>query len=424
MENNHREQSLGNKLRDYREPVDQSALWQGIKHQIPVKKKKTYWPIPLVFILGAALGYGLTELSYKNTYNTLNFNNKQLTKENLELQQVLKTCFQQNTKESFVENKAPVLQESTRSSFRPTRIISSWQQPIKPLKNTLSQATPENEVKNTDSIQGEKSAVLPAITSDVTSLPTHRLELIHASSWNVEFSPNYTRLRDAKSPLVWLFELSGGPSIVSDQELNQKESLTSKHQSLFHAQMDAGIQKNLLGKLYGNLGISYQFVASQQTYQTSAYENIFITDTMGVFIGTDGLTRVDVGEVLAQKWISKTGQAFHTRHMISVRPGLEYEVYHAKGKHLSLGLSIAIPVWFKNTGSLVNDQSGKQALTQNQFLRSDWPWSIGVYYQWPMQYSSLGLLLRVHHDKQKIVFNDNVYARNFWLPQAGMRILF
>ena len=284
-------------------------------------------------------------------------------------------------------------------------------------------STPVGEVNISTSNSKVESPSYKEPSFAITSLPTPVLKMNQVTSWNVEFKPVYLKNKEVK-PLVWFFEGSGGTNMTTDHGLNNQESQNTRHQSIFNAQVDAGIQKQLLGKWYGNLGISYQFTASKQAYETTTLENIFITDTTGIFIGTDGVRQTNVGDVLAQKWVTKSGLAFHTRHLLSLKPGLEYEVYNAKGKHLSLGLSLAIPIWYQNTGSLVNDQSGKQLLSKNQFLKPEWPWSLGVYYQWHMQSSSLGLLLRVHHDKQKIVFNDKIYARNFWLPQAGMRILF
>jgi hypothetical protein len=173
-----------------------------------------------------------------------------------------------------------------------------------------------------------------------------------------------------------------------------------------------------------NLGVNYTGMVSNIRYQTTQTEELTFTDTLGYYIGADGVTSTQTGEVLATRITQKSGTTYSYSHRLFLHPSLEYDIRLRKSSSLSVRAGMMWPLisWQKN--SLLTPEGDVTKLSPS-FRAFELPMLRGgLTYQTIIYDKNIGVYLDFLMGNQKIHSGSYTSVRTFLLPQTGMRIFF
>ncbi|MBK8622349.1 MAG: hypothetical protein IPN79_11460 [Saprospiraceae bacterium] len=427
MEWNDKEKKIIGQLQRHTETVDTEALWRGIQPNLPVRRKRMWLPFFLFFLGGLGTGIGGYYVMDNDAPQIPEVSSTAWAEEKAELLQQLKTCLEtSNTVITNQNNKPSNVQPSVRNQkqfFNPVT------------QNQTNPFATQNLPAYIPATETTKIPETPAPTSKDVGLNIK--DVVNVD----ELNPKSVELFDNKATLLvepiflnptdkpsskWLQYLmaGAGPTFVTDRLSYENTTKTTLHRPMYHYALEYGLHKRLFKNLMGNIGINYTGMASHIRYQTTKTETFSVTDTIGYFIGPDGLMTTETGEVLATKVTKKNGKTYQYSQSLFIHPSLEYDIPLRKSSSLSIKAGLMIPLvrWqkssFLNPEGEVIKQTPAISYFERPMLRG------GVTYQTILYHKTIGFYLDFLLGSQNIQTETYSTARTLFFPQTGMRIFF
>lgn len=432
MEWNDNEKKIIGQLQRHTEEVDTESLWHDIRPHLPKRRKRNWVPFFLFFLFGMGTGIGgyyLTDSERDHSSKT--FTND-WTQEKAELLQQLKACEEAAMKAIG----APTVDSQTSqvpadpNTFVPNTIvpntIGAKSKHILKEQN-FSDFTPDTETATTLqkpdlSSKMESPQVLPDVKIHIIN--PEKVILVNKNTV-VPIEPVSSQIEETnRIQGLHYLTAAAGPTFITDILKDENTRQKTVHRPMYHIAFEYGQQKRLLKNMMWNLGVNYTGMVSNIRYQTTQTEELTFTDTLGYYIGADGVTSTQTGEVLATRITQKSGTTYSYSHRLFLHPSLEYDIRLRKSSSLSVRAGMMWPLisWQKNSLLTPEGDVTKLAPSFRSFERP--MLRGGLSYQTIIYHKNIGVYLDFLMGSQKIHTGSYTSVRTFLLPQTGMRIFF
>ncbi|MFZ1704580.1 MAG: hypothetical protein WAT79_09530 [Saprospiraceae bacterium] len=423
-----RENKLANALRNHEENLDTAELWKGIQPELPIQKKKNRTGLLLLLLVGMTLGFLFSNFLQKNTINSLktNLDNSRSAYTSIELE--LKKCQQitsqhnqnfTNESPTFVTTLIPEKksqkkvdkQKTNDSSFKGERTLGE-----SPLDD-------KNELVSTQKV---KQYDLPEVVEEWSFLDRISLKKVAFNSTTLKLKPSHKPFQKIplRNNIAYYTSLYLGASLIQDQKISLEEKTSHNHAPLYSWAAEIGLQKRGGQRWFWNLAVMYQNNHSKINYDVTTKESLLITDTTSIIIDEAGLQQVTVGDVWATKIVRKKGVSYANTQSIALSPHLEFNLMAKKRNSLGLKLGVNFPLISWTKGSVLDAKKGLHTIQKQPTFFQNPSYTGGFIYHTILFDVPIGFLCQVIYGKQEITTNQHIYARNYWLPQAGMRLIF
>lgn len=427
MEWNDKEKKIIEQLQHHTETVDTEALWRGIQPNLPVRRKRMWLPFFLFFLGGLGTGIGGYYLIDNDPPQIPEASSKVWIEEKAELLQQLKSCKEtNNTVITSHNNKPSNVQPSVRNQNQFFNPVTQNQTNPFATQNLPAYipATETTKIPETPGPTSTENGLVIKEVVNVDKLNPKSVEIFENKA-TLLVEPIFSKPTD-KLASKWLQYLmaGAGPTFVKDRLSYENTTKTTVHQPMYHYALEYGLHKRLFKNLMGNIGINYTSMASHIRYQTIKTEEFSLTDTIGYYIGPDGVLSTETGEVLATKVTTKNGRTFQYSHDLFIHPSLEYDIPLRKTSSLSVKAGVMIPLvlWqkssFLNPEGEVIKQTPAISYFERPMLRG------GVAYQTILHHKTIGFYLDFLLGSQNIQTETYSTARTLFFPQTGMRMFF
>lgn len=427
MEWNDKEKKIIEQLQHHTETVDTEALWRGIQPNLPVRRKRMWLPFFLFFLGGLGTGIGGYYLIDNDAPQIPEISSTAWIEEKTELLQQLKSCKESNNNVKTKHNNKPSnVQPSVRKQkqfFNPVT-----KNPTNPFATQkLPAYIPATEMTKIPETPAPTSTEIVLNIKDVVKvdeLNPKSVELFENKA-TLLVEPIFSKPTDKLSSKWLQYLMAGaGPTFVKDILSYENTTKTTVHRPMYHYALEYGLHKRLFKNLMGNIGINYTGMASHIRYQTIKTEEFSLTDTIGYYIGPDGVLSTETGEVLAKKVTTKNGRTFQYSHDLFIHPSLEYDIPLRKSSSFSIKAGVMIPLvrWqkssFLNPEGEVIKQTPATSYFERPMLRG------GVAYQTILHHKTIGFYLDFLLGSQNIQTETYSTVRTLFFPQTGMRMFF
>lgn len=424
MEWNDKEKKIIEQLQNHTESVDTESLWRDIQPNLQVRRKRMWLPFFLFFLGGLSTGIGGYYLMDNDATQIPEVSTTSWAKEKAGLLQQLKTC---------LESKITTVQTATTSFQQPSHkqnlLLNSGRH------NQTNPITRQNLPAYIPAAETTKLAEMTSLSSTEESFSAEDDVMVVALNQKT-FKPFENKTTILVEPIfskptekvfsIWLKYLmaGAGPTFVTDRLSYEKTTQKTVHRPMYHYALEYGFQQRLFKNLMANIGINYTGTASHILYQTTKTEEFPRMDTIGYFIGPDGVISAETGDILVTKVTKKTGKTFQYNQSFFIHPSLEYDIFLRKSTSLSVKAGLMIPLisWQKNSfltpeGDILKLSSSIRFF-EGTFFRG------GLTYNKIVFKKTTGFYLDFLLGTQKLQAGSYNTVRTIFLPQTGMRMFF
>lgn len=431
MEWNDNEKKIISRLQQHTESLDTESLWNGIKPNLPVRKKNNWLPLLFFFLSGIGLGIGGYHILTKNQPSPEAKELLDWQTEKSVLLKELTLCKQSKQQDPQVYH--PFNNELQNNSILPGSTTTTLANaPSK--HHILSPEIPEGTTSYSpsDNYQILSQIAQPGGTktkaddedTDITRIENkniilfkNNIPLLIQPIISIETKPEKTKL------LPYVLG-GGGVTYIWDKQVVENNSQKTKHTPMYHYNLEYGFQKRWKNNWFMNVGLNYTGLASHIRYHFTKNEDFLLTDTTGYYIGPDGIISTETGEVIATKITQKRGKTYNYCHYLILHPNIEYDIPINMTSSVSVRLGAMVPMVSWHKTSFLNAEGGVQRLPSG-FQYFETPFlSGGIVYNKIVNEKTLGIYLDFLLGSQNIRTGTHITARTFFLPQTGMRIIF
>lgn len=427
MEWNDNEKKIIGQLQSYTEEVDTGALWRDIRPHLPKRRKHSWVPFFLFFLLGMGAGIGGYYLADSGRHHSSGTWAEDWSQEKSELLQQLKACEQAAGKgsarlmTSSSSSQIPALaaRNTVHTGSTPSHAIHSAQK--------APSAVPSSEVSEIEPEIHRSETILPTPVLLDISMQVNTPEKIILLPGNTQepVTPVIPQTHgEPKNTMLHYITAGGGPAFVRDLIKVDNKSYQTVHSPMYHVALEYGQQRRFSKNMMWNMGINYTTMASHIRYQTTHTEEVTLTDTTGYYIGADGVTSSQTGEVLATRRVQKNGITYSYGHRLYLHPSLEYDFPLRKNTSLSVRAGMMWPlISWQKSGLLSPDGDAIKLSPSFTFFENPMLRGGGTYHT-TIFHKNIGVYLDFLVGSHKIHTGSFTSVRTFFLPQTGMRIFF
>jgi hypothetical protein len=357
------ENDIKAQLKNQSASVDTDQLWNDLKHHAPIKKRKNWLPLLLMFGLGglmsAAMFYSFfqspclpNENKWQVIVDSIMTNNKILQ------EKLYANIIEIETLKGEIKQANEVIQESKAhkhfniNNHNISKIVqpkSEYIAAINHYSNTNSSLS-ENNIAQTQEIaqsplQQAKVEQISTITSAQIVAEKEQKE-IDQPMLTPKIIPNQTH-----NSWQYFMGITSGAALVIDRQLDKEgNNLTTSFAPFLSYSADFGLFKKVKGRFSLGALVNYNNIVYRLNYHNTMIENISFIDTSEISISSVGSENVVIGNVGGKQITEQKGKIHGYQHRFSIIPSIQYQSI-TRGKWAlshQMGLGVDVFILSKN----------------------------------------------------------------------------